>query len=82
MDWQTLLPAVAGVPPDGAPLRRTDPSGPTPAAVAVLGVYPALTAKRIVLVDGLRMTLPTAVEGHSFEAGSASGAEIDDNYLP
>lgn len=79
--WQGLLPDTIGVLPDGGVLRRTDPSGPTPAAVAVLGVYPALTGKRIFTIDGVRMTLPTEVEGRSFETGSASGAEIDANYL-
>lgn len=79
--WQDLIPEAAGSLPGGGVLRRTDPSGPTPAPVAILGVYPALTRKRIVDVDGVRMTLPTEVEGRSFEAGSASGGEIDDNYL-
>ena len=80
-DWRTHLPETIGVLPEGGVLRRTDPSGPAPAAVAVLGVYPALTGKRIFTIDGVRMTLPTKVEGRSFEVGSASGAEIDDNYL-
>jgi len=81
MDWQATLPDRAGVLPGGGVLRRTDPSGPAPATIAILGVYPALTGKRIFTIDGVRMTLPTEVEGLSFEAGSASGAEIDGNYL-
>ena len=80
-DWKPLMPEVVGTLPGGGVLRRTDPCGPTPAPVAILGVYPALTAKRTFSVNGTRMTLPTAVEARSFDAGSASGAEIDDNYL-
>ena len=46
-----------------------------------LGVYPALTEKKMLNVGGLRMWLPTQVEAQSFAVGSASGAELDDNYL-
>ena len=80
-EWQTLLPSCVGSLPGGGELRRTEPSGTMPAFVAILGVYPALTDKRIFTVDGVRLTLPTEVEGRSVEVGSASGAKIDDNYL-
>lgn len=79
--WQDHLPSERGTLPGGQPLRRTDPSGPPDAKIAILGVYPALTKKRIMTVGGTRMSLPVEVEGHSFEEGSASGAEINDNYL-
>lgn len=79
--WVNDLPESRGTLPSGEPLRRTDPAGPTPAAVAILGVYPALTEQRHFTVGDVRMVLPTAVERRSFEAGSASGAKLDDNYL-
>ena len=80
-DWRAHLPESIGDLPGGGVLRRTDPSGPAPATIAVLGVYPALTEKRIFTIDGVRVSLPTEVEGLSFEGGSASGAEIDGHYL-
>lgn len=79
--WEDLLPAVHGTLPGGADLRRTDAGGPAAAPLAILGVYPALTKKKQMTVGGTRMQLPTAVEASSFEPGSASGAELDDNYL-
>lgn len=79
--WEAHIPPVRGVLPNGAPLRRTDPAGPAPAPVAILGVYPALTEKKLLTVRGLRMWLPTEVERQSFEPSSASGAELNENYL-
>ena len=79
--WQILLPHVRGTLPGGQPLRRTDASGPPDARVLILGVYPAATKVRPFTVNGTRMNLPTEVEAESFDPASASGAEIDDNYL-
>lgn len=79
--WTDLIPAVRGVLPGGAPLCRTDPSGDPAARVVFLGVYPAATRVRVQSVGGVRLSLPMAVEAESFDPRSASGAEIDDNYL-
>lgn len=79
--WEALIPLTRGTLPGGGLLRRTEPSGDPDARIVILGVYPALTAKRIHPVGGVRMTLPVAVEAVSFDPASASGAEIDDNYL-
>lgn len=79
--WQALIPPTAGTLPGGSPLCRTDPSGNPNANIAILGVYPALTRQRRFVVDGTPMNLPVEVEAVSFDPGSASGAEIDDNYL-
>ena len=80
-DWQTHIPATAGVLPGGAPLCRTDPGGSPSAPVAILGVYPALTRQRQMQVGGTRLNLPVEVERESFAPGSASGAEVDRHYL-
>ena len=79
--WQDLIPQIHGTLPGGVPLRRTECSGPTPTKVAFLGVYPALTEKRLFTVGDTRMWLPTQVEAESFAPASKSGAEIEDNYL-
>jgi hypothetical protein len=47
----------------------------------VLGVYPAATEVKRVVVGGTAMMLPMAVEEKSFAPASKSGKEIDDNYL-
>lgn len=78
--WEELLPANRGSLPLGGQLVRTDPSGPTPARIAIVGLYPALTrTKRYASSDGPRL-LPVEVESHSFE-GSRSAAEIHAKYL-
>ena len=79
--WQDLIPQIHGTLPGGVPLRRTECSGPTPAKVAFLGVYPALTEKKMFTVGDNLMWLPTQVEAQSFAPASKSGAEIEDNYL-
>ena len=80
-NWTTQIPPIAGTLPGGSPLNRTDPSGNPTADIAILGVYPALTRQRRFTVNGTPMNLPVEVEAVSFDPGSASGAEIDDNYL-
>lgn len=79
--WDDLLPPTRGTLPGGAPLRRTDPSGNPEAQITIIGVYPAATKVRPVAVSGTRINLPVEVEAVSFDPVSASGAEIDDNYL-
>lgn len=79
--WRILLPDVVGTLPGGGVLRRTDASGKADARIVFLGVYPAATKVRQVTVSATRINLPVEVEAASFDAASASGAEIDDNYL-
>lgn len=79
--WEALIPPTRGVLPNGTPLRRTEPSGSFSAPIMVLGAYPAATSTKASLVGGVRMTLPTSVEGESFEATSKSGHELDEHYL-
>ncbi len=80
-DWQSLLPPIRGVLPGGAPLRRTEPSGRPDARILILGVYPAATRVGRQTVGGVPMVLPVEVEAESFDPASASGAEINENYL-
>jgi hypothetical protein len=77
--WEANLPAVLGALPLGGRLVRTDPRGPTPAPIAIIGLYPALTTKR--QWPGPRgRWLPTAVEERSFE-GSSSATELEEKYF-
>lgn len=76
-----LIPAARGALPGSGPLHRTDPGGTSPAPIAFLGVCPAATMVRVMAVGGDRMRLPIEAEATSFEAGSASGSKLDDNYL-
>jgi hypothetical protein len=60
---------------------RTDPSGPCPAAIAILGLYPAHVRTEIFeLKDGTKIPIPVEVERRSF-VGSSSAQEIDERYL-
>ena len=79
--WESLLPLVRGALPLGGTLRRTDPAGACPAAIAVVGLYPALTRTKLYkCADGTRINLPVEVEAHTFE-GSESASELDRRYL-
>jgi hypothetical protein len=79
--WEAPLPPVMGALPFNGILRRTEPSGPCPAAVAVLGLYPALTrAKLFRHPEGDVFPVPVEVEAQTF-VGSSSAKEIDSRYL-
>lgn len=80
-NWMELLPDTKGVLPGGRPLRRTNPSGECRAKVVFLGVYPAATTVKPMLVGNQRLNLPVEVEAESFELGSASGREFEEHYL-
>lgn len=78
--WTKQLPEIRGALPLGGQLMRTDPRGPTPAPIAFVGLYPALTEKKMWTSKGGRCWVPTAVERTSFE-GSASAKELREKYL-
>lgn len=80
-NWEEWIPATKGMLPEGAPLRRTDPSGECRWKIAFLSVYPAATKLQQVIVGRERLNLPTDVEAESFAPGSASGKEFEDHYL-
>ncbi len=77
--WEEHLPASLGALPLGGKLVRTEPRGPTPAPIAIVGLYPALTSKKQWPGRGGRW-VPTEVEKHSFE-GSSSATELEKKYL-
>jgi hypothetical protein len=78
--WEAAIPADGGALARGGRLVRTDPSGPVPARIAIVGLYPAVTRLgRFVSKDGVRL-VPVEVERNSF-CGSASAGEIDGKYL-
>lgn len=78
--WEACLPADRGALPLGGRLVRTEPSGPVPARIVFVGLYPAVTRlARYTSKDGVRL-VPVEVESHSF-CGSASADEIDSKYL-
>jgi hypothetical protein len=79
--WEQHLPKVKGTLPGGTPLPRTDPSGSFDAGILVLGVYPAATRVARMVVGGVPLMLPLAVEEESFAPSSASGAELEAQYL-
>jgi hypothetical protein len=77
---EASMPADRGALPIGGRLVRTEPSGPVPARIAFVGLYPAVTRlARFKSKDGTRL-VPVEVESHSF-CGSASAHEIDSKYL-
>lgn len=80
--WSDLLPEVRGTLPLGGQLRRTDPGGVCPAPIAFVGLYPALTRRRVHrCADGKTMiNLPFEVEARSFE-GSKSAKDLDARYI-
>lgn len=79
--WEASIPDVLGDLPFGGSLVRTDPGGPCPAPIAILGLYPAHTRTKLYrMKDGTRILLPVEVESRSF-AGSHSGKELTSRYL-
>lgn len=83
MPWEDLIPFDRGPLPWAPQYRfhRTNLGGNPEARIALLGVYPTLTAV-IRYADGSqRYNLPKEFEEESFLPGSASGAEIAENYF-
>lgn len=78
--WELSIPAVRGRLPSGEPVHRTEPNGPVDAPIVIVGVYPAARVAGM-SVHGVRMNLPVEVERRSFDTVSASGREIDAQYL-
>ena len=60
--WESLIPPTRGRLPFGEPVHRTEPSGPLDAPIVMLGVYPAATRHRTIVVDGEAIKLPAEVE--------------------
>ncbi len=77
--WERLLPRDLGALPFRQRLTRTEPRGPTPAPIAIVGLYPAVTVKKRWSGGGGRW-LPFEVEARSFE-GSRSAAELETKFL-
>lgn len=78
--WESLLRLDGGALPMGGRLHRTDPSGPVPAGIAIVGLYPAVTQlRRFESEAGVRL-VPVEVERKSF-CGSASADELDSKFL-
>lgn len=80
--WEVWIPDDYGDLPLGGRLVRTDPGGPCPAPIAILGLYPAHTRTKLYPTkkDGTRIRLPVEVERKSFD-GSHSGKELASRYL-
>ena len=81
MNWQKDIPQRLGALPFEGDLLRTEPGGNPLAKIGFLGVYPALTVRKLYKHEGKKMPVPVAVERESFAEGSASGKHLRVHYL-